>query len=99
MLDNLPPPSASLKLYQVSYETWVPPVIVAAMSPERAAAIATYGRPPEPGSPHTIVIDVTDEFMALSPIGASHVQALISGKVEGVVSYDAEEGWAYEALR
>jgi len=44
-------------------------------------------------------MDVTDEFMALSPIGASHVQSLISGKVEGVVSYDAEEGWAYEALR
>jgi hypothetical protein len=99
MLDNLPPPSASLRLYQVSYATWVPPVIVAAMSPERAAAIATYGRPPEPGSPQTIVIGVTDQFLALSPIAASHVQALISGKVEGMVSYDAEEGWAYEALR
>lgn len=99
MLENSPPPSAPPRLYQVSYETWVPPVIVAAKSPERAAAIATYGRPPEPGSPQTIVMDVTDEFLALSPIAASHVQALISGKVEGVVSYDAEEGWAYEALR
>jgi hypothetical protein len=99
MLDNLPPPSASLRLYQVSYETWIPPVIVAATAPERAAAIATYGRPPKPGLPETIVIDVTDEFMALSPIAASHVQALISGRVEGVVSYDAEDGWAYEALR
>ncbi|WP_234422687.1 hypothetical protein [Sphingomonas aurantiaca] len=70
MLDKLPPPSASLRLYQVSYETWIPPVIVAATAPERAAAIATYGRPPEPGLPETIVIDVTDEFMALSRICA-----------------------------
>lgn len=99
MLDKLPPPSASVRLYQVSYETWIPPVIVAATAPERAAAIATYGRLPAPGSPETSVIDVTDEFMALSPIAASHVQALILGRVEGVVSYDAEEGWAYEALR
>ena len=99
MLDNLSPPSASLKLYQVSYETWIPPVIVAARAPDRAAAIATYGRPPVPGSPGAIVIDVTDEFVALSPIAASHVQALISGRVEGVVSYDAEDGWAYDALR
>lgn len=99
MLDNLPPSSASIRLYQVSYETWIPPVIVAARASERAAAIATYGRPPVPGSPGTIVIDVTDEFMALSPIAASHVRALISGRVEGVVSYDAEDGWAYDALR
>ena len=99
MLDNLSPPSASLKLYQVSYETWIPPVIVAARAPDRAAAIATYGRPPVPGSPGAIVIDVTDEFVALSSIAASHVRALISGKVEGVVSYDAEDGWAYDALR
>jgi hypothetical protein len=99
MLDNLAPSSASLRLYQVSYETWIPPVIVAASAPERAAAIATYGRPPVPGSPGTIVIDVTDEFVALSSIAASHVRALISGKVEGVVSYDAEDGWAYDALR
>lgn len=99
MLDNLPAPSASLRLYQVSFETWIPPVIVAARAPERAAAIATYGRPPEPGSPETVVIDVTDEFVALSTIAASHVQALISGRVEGVVAYDAEDGWAYDALR
>jgi hypothetical protein len=99
MLDNLPPSPASLRLYQVSYETWIPPVIVAARAPERAAALATYGRPPVPDSPGTVVIDVTDEFVALSPIAASHVQALISGRVEGVVSYDAEDGWAYDALR
>lgn len=99
MLDNLPPSFASLRLYQVSYETWIPPVIVAARAPQRAAAIATYGRLPVPGSPGTIVIDVTDEFVALSPIAASHVQALTSGRVEGVVSYDAEDGWAYDALR
>lgn len=99
MLDNLLPSSASLRLYQVSYDTCIPPVIVAARAPKRAAAIATYGRPPERGSPETIVIDVTDEFVALSPIAASHVQALISGRVEGVVSYDAEDGWAYDALR
>lgn len=99
MPDNLPPPSASLMLYQVSYETWMPPVIVAARTPERAAAIAIYGRPSERSSRETIVIDVTDEFVALSPIAASHVQALISGRVEGVVSYDADDGWAYDALR
>ena len=99
MLDNLPPSSASLRLYQVSYETWIPPVIVAARASERAAAIATYGRRPVAGSPGTIVIDVTDEFVALSPIAASHVQALISGRVESVVSYDADDGWAYDALR
>jgi hypothetical protein len=99
VLDNLPPPSASLKLYEVSYDTWIPPVIVAARAPERAAALATYGRPPVPDSPGTVVIDVTDEFVALSPIAASHVQALISGRVEGVVSYDADDGWAYDALR
>lgn len=99
MLDNVPPSSASLRLYQVSYETWIPPVIVAARAPERAAAIATYGRPPVPGSPETVVIDVTDEFVALSPMAASHVQTLISGRVEGVVSYDAGDGWAYDALR
>jgi len=99
MLDNLPPPTATLGLYQVSHERWMPPVIVAAMGPERAAAIATYGRTSKLGLPESIVIDVTDEFVALSPIAASHVQALISGRVEGVVAYDAEDGWAYEALR
>lgn len=99
MLDNLPPSSASIRLYQVSYETWIPPVIVAARAPQRAAAIATYGRPLVPGSPGTIVIDVTDEFVALSPIAASHVQALTLGRVEGVVFYDAKDGWAYDALR
>jgi hypothetical protein len=100
MLDNLPPPTATLRLYQVSHERWMPPVIVAAMAPERAAAIATYGRTSKLGLPESIVvIDVTDEFVALSPIAALHVQALISDRVEGVVAYDAEDGWAYEALR
>lgn len=99
MLDKFTPPSAALRLYQVSYEVLTPPVIVAATAPARAAAIATYGRTPEPGSPQIIVIDVTDEFIALSPVAASHVRALLSGRVEGVVDYDDEEGWAYEALR
>jgi hypothetical protein len=99
MLDHIPPLTAALRLYQVSYEAWTPPTIVAAMAPDRAAAIAAYGTPVESSSLETVVIDVTDEFLGLSPIAASHVQALISGRVEGVVNYDAEDGWAYDALR
>lgn len=99
MLDKFPPPSAALRLFQVSYEVLTPPVIVAATAPARAAAIATYGRTPELDSPKIIVFDVTDEFMALSTVAASHVRALLSGRVEGVVDYDDEDGWAYEALR
>lgn len=99
MLDKFTPHSSALRLYQVSYEVFTPPVIVAATAPARAAAIATYGRIPEPGLPKIIVFDVTDEFMALSPVAASHVRAQLLGRVEGVVDYDDEDGWAYEALR
>lgn len=98
MLDRIPPPTVSLRLYQVSYESWTPPTIVAALAPERAAAIAAYGLPVGSGSSRTVVIDVTDEFIALSASAASHVQVLISGRVEGMVAYDPEDGWAYEAL-
>lgn len=99
MPDEFTRPSAALRLYQVSYEVLTAPVIVAALAPARAAAIATYGHTSDPDSPKIIVIDVTDEFMALSPVAASHVRALLSGRVEGVVDYDDEDGWAYEALR
>ena len=99
MLDQVPPPTAMMRLYQVSYEAWAPPTIVAAMGPERALAIAAYGMPVEAGSQSVVVIDVTEEFMTLAPIAAVHTQDLIAGRVEGVVAYDSEDGWAYEAFQ
>ncbi len=99
MLDHIPPPTAALRLYQVSYEAWSPPTIVAALAPDRAAAIASYSMPVGAGSPRTVVIDVTEEFIALSSTAAGHARDLIAGRVEGVVTYDAEDGWVYEAFR
>lgn len=99
MLDHIPPPIAALRLYQVSYEAWMPPTIVAALAPDRAAAIAACGIPVRSGSSSTIVIDVTDEFIALSSIAAKHARDLIAGRVEGVVVYDVEDGWVYEVFR
>lgn len=99
MLDHIPPPIAALRLYQVSYEAWMPPTIVAALAPERAAAIAAYGIPVTSVSFSTVVIEVTDEFIALSSIAAEHTQDLIAGRVEGVVAYDVEDGWVYEVFR
>lgn len=98
MIDHILPPTAALRIYQVSYEAWAPPTIVAAMAPDRAAAIAAYGLPVGSGSPKTVVIDVTDEFIALSSIAAAHARNLIAGRVEGVVAYDAEDGWAYDVF-
>jgi hypothetical protein len=98
MIDHILPPAAALRIYQVSYQNWAPPKLVAAMAPDRAAAIVAYGVPAGSECPKTVVIDVTDEFIALSSIAAAHARDLIAGRVEGVVIYDVEDGWAYEVF-
>lgn len=61
-------------------------------------AVAAYGTPVGSGSQRVVVIDVMEEFMALSLIAAEHTRDPIAGMVEGVVVYDTEDGWVYEVL-
>lgn len=88
---------ADIKLYQVHHQAWMPPVLVAARTSETAAEIAVHGL--QQSSPFAVIMmEVTDDFRALSATFKAQTDALIAGGVEGSVTYDEELGWTYDAL-